>query len=207
MRSLDHIRWVAGGTGAGKTTVTRRLSEEFSLPIYSTDDSIAAHATRMGSEATRLERFRRMDMDERWVRRDPTAMYRTFPWFHGEGFDLLVNDLRALPTDQVTLVEGFRLLPHLVSPMVSNRQHAIWLIPTAAFRRAAFARRDGSEAFWLRTTDPQRALMNLLKRDELFADELVAAAARSGLDTMSMDGDRSLDATVAALVARFGLLP
>ncbi len=56
-------------------------------------------------------------MDQRWVLRDPAIMYKTFPWFQGEGFDLLLEDLLSLPADQVILVEGFRLLPYLVAAL------------------------------------------------------------------------------------------
>ena len=38
-----------------------------------------------------------MDMDERWVNRSPETMLETFHWFHGEGFDLIVDDLLRLP--------------------------------------------------------------------------------------------------------------
>ena len=44
--------------------------------------------------------------------------------------------------------------------------------------------RQGSEAFWLRTSDPRRALHNLLARDEIFTAEIAAAAARAGLATI-----------------------
>lgn len=204
--SLDHIRWVGGGTGAGKTMVTRRLAEQFGLPVYSSDATISVHSARLGAAAPLLERFRRMSMDERWVLRDPVSMYWTFPWFQGEGFDLLIEDLRSLPSSSVTVVEGFRLLPQLVRPHLSDPRHAVWLIPSPRFRRAAFAARDGAEAFWLRTTDPRRALANLLERDEIFTDEVAANAARNGLSTLVLDDARTVDDTVGALATRFGML-
>jgi hypothetical protein len=34
-----------------------------------------------------------MDMDQRWVTRNPRAMLDSFHWFHGEAFELIVEDL------------------------------------------------------------------------------------------------------------------
>jgi 2-phosphoglycerate kinase len=205
--SLDHIRWIGGGTGAGKTTATRRLAERFGLPIYSSDATIGVHAARLSAvDAPLLDHFRRMSMDERWVLRDPATMCQTFPWFRGEGFDLVIEDLRSLPASSLILVEGFRLLPHLVRPHLSEPRHAVWLIPTPGFRRAAFASRDRAEAFWLHTSDPRRALANLLERDEMFTDEVITDAARNGLRTVVVDGISAVDDTVDALAERFELL-
>ena len=144
-------------------------------------------------------------MDERWVLRDPEEMYRTFPWFHGEGFDLLIEDLRSLPARDVILVEGFRLLPDLVRPYLSDVHHAVWLIPTPDFRQAAFAARDRSQAFWLATADPQRALANLLTRDEIFSDRIAADAARNGLRTLAIDDAPTVDVAADALAEHFAL--
>ncbi|MBV8941923.1 MAG: hypothetical protein JO342_19390 [Solirubrobacterales bacterium] len=206
MARFDHIRWVGGGPGAGKTTVACRLAEHRGLSIYAADAAIGVHASRLSaSAAPLLDRFRLMSMDERWVLRKPGEMFRTFPWFHGEGFDLLIDELGSLPTDRITLVEGFRLLPHLVAPLLSEPTHAVWLIPTPRFRRAAFAARGEPAAFWLRTTDPQRALANLLARDELFTEAIAADAARNKLMTTSVDGKQSVDAIVTAVAKQFGL--
>ena len=204
--NLDHVRWVGGGSGAGKTTVTCLLAERFGIGLYSTDATISVHSEQLdASGAPLIERFRHMSMDDRWVQRDPVTMYATFPWFHGEGFDLLIEDLQRLPTDRPVLVEGFRLLPRLVLPHVSNPRHAVWLVPTPDFRQAAFMRRSHADAFWMRTTDPNRALTNLLERDRIFTDKIDSDAARNGLDVLYIDGTRTVESMAKELTARFGL--
>jgi 2-phosphoglycerate kinase len=203
---LDHVRWVGGGSGAGKTTVTRLLSERFGIGVYSTDATIRVHSERLdATSAPLLERFRRMSMDERWMEHDPVTMHATFPWFRGEGFDLLIEDLQQTPRNCPVLVEGFRLLPHLVRPHVSNPLHAVWLLPTAGFREAAFRRRRDAEAFWMRTTDPDRAFTNLLERDRIFTNEIASDAADNDLEALSVDGTRTVDNMAEELAARFGL--
>jgi hypothetical protein len=187
--------------------LARRLAERFGLRVYSTDAAIGPHVNRLSSAAAPLlDDFRGMGMDQRWVHRDPPTMYRTFPWFHGEGFDLVIDDLRAFSPSGVVLAEGFRLLPHLVRPHLTNLQHAVWLAPTPQFRRTAFTRRSSREAFWLRTSDPQRALTNLLERDRIFTAALAADAARNGLATLVIDGSTSVEANVDDLAARFALI-
>jgi hypothetical protein len=203
---LDHVRWVGGGSGAGKTTVTRLLAERFGLALYSTDAMIGAHSERLDATAAPLlERFRRMSMDERWVQHDSVTMYESFPWFHGEGFDLLIDDLQQMPTDRLVLIEGFRLLPDLVRPHVSNPSHALWLLPTADFRQAAFGRRRDADAFWGRTSDPDQALSNLLERDRIFSDKISNDTARNGLEALHIDGNRTARSLATELAVRFGL--
>jgi hypothetical protein len=96
-----------------------------------TDDVMADHARRSTREnAPLLHRFMAMDMDERWVSRSPETMLETFHWFQGEGFDLIVEDLLRVPREPGVIVEGFRLLPSLVKPLLSGPAHAVWLLPT-----------------------------------------------------------------------------
>jgi 2-phosphoglycerate kinase len=203
---LRHVRWIGGGSGAGKSTIARRLAARHGLRVYATDDAMAEHARRSTPEdAPLLHRFVAMDMDERWVRRSPRAMLESFHWFHGEGFALVVEDLLRLPREPV-VVEGFRLLPRLVAPLLAAPTHAVWLLPTPAFRAAAFARRGGSAAgFLARTGDPERALGNLLERDRLFTDVLRGETARLGLPAIEVDVATTEDELADRVAARFGL--
>jgi 2-phosphoglycerate kinase len=141
-----------------------------------------------------------MDMNERWLNRSPQVMLSTFHGFKGEQFDLLVEDLVALPRKPHVLVEGFTLLPRLVAPLLNRQGQAVWLIPTPEFRRAAF---DGRGSTWdipRKTSDPDRALANLLERDRLFTDELLREATARDLPVIRVDLGLSVD-DLAARVA------
>jgi len=197
---MQHVRWIGGGSGAGKSTVARKLAADHGLRLYHTEP-FSRYVGRADAGATPLlQEFMAMDMDERWVNRSPAVMLETFHGFQGEGFDLVLEDLRALPPDPPVLAEGFSLLPRLVAPLLSGPQQAVWLLPTPEFRRAALESRGSTWTIPNKTSDPQRALANLLARDQLFTEQLRAQARAAGIQTVDVDG--SLD--VAESVARVG---
>lgn len=126
-----HVRWIGGGSGAGKSTIARKLADEHGLRVYSSDATLGDHIRR--SDAVHhplIHAFLAMDMDERWVDRPPSVMLETFHGFQGEAFEFIVEDLLALPGDPPILAEGFRLLPRLVAPLRSQLDQAVWLLPT-----------------------------------------------------------------------------
>jgi hypothetical protein len=186
---LRHVYWIGGGSGAGKSTIARRLAARAGLHLYSTDDVMPDHASRSTpADSPFLSEFTAMDMDERWVSRSPEAMLETFHWFRGEGFGLIVDDLLRLPRDHGVIAEGFRLLPHLVQPLLAGPGQAVWLLPTPGFRRAAFASRGSLGAIPGKTSDPERALRNLLERDRMFTERLGGKARRLGLRVIEVGG-------------------
>src|SRR5215472_5159972 len=175
---LRHIRWIGGGTGAGKSTVARRLAEKYGFRLYHCDDMQSAHTARSNpTDHPMLHAFIAMTMDERWVKRTPEEMFRTFHGFHGEGFGFILEDLLDLPTDVPVLVEGYKLLPRLVFPLLSRVDQAVWLISTPEWRHTALARRGSLWSIAGRTSDPQTALANFLARDALYTEEVARQAA------------------------------
>ncbi len=199
---LRHVYWIGGGSGAGKSAVATAVAARHGLRVYSTDDAMADHARRSTpGDAPYLLEFLAMSMDERWVHRTPETMFETFHWFRGEGFGAIVDDLLGIP--ERTVAEGFRLLPHLVAPLLTEPTRAVWLLPSPRFRRNVFAGRGWDIP--RRTSDPARARRNLLRRDEMFTDHVRTEAARLGLPVLEVDGSMTERDAANRVAHAFGL--
>ena len=195
MQKLEHVYWIAGASCAGKSTIARRIAAQYGFHVYATDDVMSDHARRSSAEdAPLLHRFMAMDMDERWLNRSPQTLLETFHWFQGEGFDMIVEDLLGLPREPAVIVEGFRPLPRLVKPLLSEVSRAVWLLPTPAFRQSVIESRGGpSWGFLAKTSNPERALRNLLERDRMFTDLLREETARLKLPAIEVDVETTED--------------
>lgn len=203
---LSHVYWIGGGSGAGKSTIARRVAERHGLRLYATDDVMPDHARRCApGDAPLLAAFAAMDMDERWLNRSPQTMLETFHWFQGEGFHLIIEDLLRLPMHPGVIVEGFRLLPRLVKPLLADLRHAVWLLPTPEFRRAAFDSRGTLWEIARKTSDPERALANLLERDRMFTDRLEQEATHLELRVIAIDPAMTEAGLAAQMTEAFGL--
>ncbi|MGH8976872.1 MAG: hypothetical protein ACRDV7_02265 [Acidimicrobiia bacterium] len=203
---LQHVLWIGGASAAGKTTIARRIAEQNGLMLYATDDAMSDHARRATPETCPfLSEFMEMDMDERWLRRSPEAMLETFPWFRGEAFDMIFDDVLRLPRTPGVIVEGFRLLPHRVQPLLAAPSHAVWLLPTPDFRRAASAQRAPAWGFLDETSDPEQALRNLLERDRMFTDRLREETTRLELPAIEVDVPTNEGEIANRVTEAFGL--
>jgi 2-phosphoglycerate kinase len=186
---LRHVYWLGGGSGAGKSTVARGLAARYGLRVYDSDEAMTDHVARSTPEdSPALHEFLAMDMEERWSARSPEVMLETFHWYRGEGFGLIVEDLLRLGSEPGVIAEGFRLLPRLVAPLAAPG-HAVWLLPTPAFRRAAFERRG---SWWT---------SNLLERDRLFTERLRVETGQLGLPAIEVETSMA-EQDLAECVAR-----
>jgi 2-phosphoglycerate kinase len=203
---LRHVYWIGGGSGTGKSTIAKRLADQYGLKHCSTDETMGEHGRRTPPEERPFVcAFNQMDMDERWLNRSPQTMFETFHFFRGECFDRIVEDLLEFPSYRRVVVEGFRLLPNLVKPLLDMINQSVWLLPTPEFRLAAFKSRKTLWNIAEKTSNPGRALKNLLVRDGLFTDRLRNEANSAGLPIIEVDSSVTEDALFDQVVRLFGL--
>jgi len=146
-----------------------------------------------------------MNWDEIWGRpvevllQDEIAAYR-------EEWDMIVNDLLALPDDLPVIAEGAALLPERVQGVFSERRHAIWIVPTEAFQRETYARRgEWVGEILAQCAQPERSFEHWMARDAAYARWVSREARRLGLRVLTISGERSIDENAAIVEAHFGL--
>jgi 2-phosphoglycerate kinase len=198
------VLWIGGATDSGKTSVAKALAERFGLQAYHLDrydrEEPPGHWSRTDPvRHPHMHAAPTRDRDWMWVHTTPEALverwFRTAP----ERFQLVLEDLLALPTAPLIVAEGYGFTPELVQPLLSSTRQAIWLISTEEFKRASYARRGKDPG--KDTSDPERARYNHLNRDLLLAEHFRRSAKERGLPILEIDGSRSLDEVITYVEA------
>jgi hypothetical protein len=147
-------------SGVGKTTAARAVARRYDLWLYSLDARTYAHADRLWSTPRTA--------DELWIDRTPEQMAAEWQDEAQRRLTLVLEDVAAIPHDGApVLIEGPQLPPH-VAP-------ALFVAATPEVQRELVTRR-GSLTY-SRTRDPDRALANRLRRDELMRESFLPSAA------------------------------
>ena len=178
----SHVLWIGGGQGSGKSSIAKALSRRFDLQLYNVDRRTWVHEARMPTTE-----FGVLSMDERWVQASPDRMVEWFVTTSRHRFRLVLEDLRTLPDSPAVIVEGPQLFPTSVAAVLSDPDHALFLIPDAAEQEARLLGRGPL----LGTSDGLRARANATERDLLITARFAREARELRLPVLAVD--RPLD--------------
>ncbi|MEQ4208925.1 hypothetical protein [Actinopolymorpha sp. B9G3] len=188
-RDLPPVIWIGGGSGAGKSTVSRALAYRFDLAWYRIDAWGYAHRDRLIAKGKLHADAAAETHDQRWLTPSVENLVDRFVEGSVHGFPLILEDLRAMPTDIAVIVEGPQLFPELVAPYLPDPGWGLWLLPTPEFRRAALASRWNASRS---TSDAERVQEKLLARNDLLDARVRSEATAHGLRVVEVDGARDL---------------
>jgi hypothetical protein len=195
---------------AGKTSIADRLAQSHGLHVYHFDRTEREHIARRIAEGdSALAAFLSQSMDQRWLMRKTSVMAQSVIGFWTERFRQVLEDLLVQPKDPGIIAEGPGLFPECVFPCLSDLQQAIWLVPTDAFCTTVrqYRHSAGIDGFH-QTSDPERALRQLIERDGLLARYVKQRAEALYLPLYEVDGSHSLDEMTRLVEQHFApLLP
>jgi hypothetical protein len=205
--SLDRVLWIGGAQWSGKTSVAQLLAVRHPLLLYAYDYHDArSHADRSRAEPERFPHRHAMLValdrhpDEVWVTPTPDVMADNALHSFRERFEMVLEDLAALPAGVPVLAEGWGLRPDLVAPLLDDPRQAVFLVPSEDFREQQLQTLPRAGQFPVSgVSDPDRAQRNRIERDRLLARDVVESAKRFGLHVTVVDGSQSV-AEVATLV-------
>lgn len=199
-----HVYWLGGSPCAGKSSIAEILVARFGWQSYKCDDYFDAHLQRTTPEKqSHFYRIGQMGWNEIWMRpvaeqvADEIAIYR-------EQFDMILADLRAMPTNKPILAEGAALLPDLVAPLLFQLNQAIFIVPTETFQKATYAQRDWIHGILAQCRDPEQAFANWMDRDVDFGQWVVDTAVTHNLLTLIVNGQQTIAQNATLVANHFG---
>lgn len=211
---LAHVLWIGGPPDAGKSTVADLLAERYALDVYHFDRQEMDHIARadplhqptlyrLGETLAKLGEPAWLESD--WVRPTPEEMAGRVTAIWTERVALAVEDLLLLPADRPIVAEGPGFFPQALRPFVASPNHAVFLVPTRAFKLASHERRGKSRGRGERTSDPARYRANHIARDLLMADAYRRDVSEAGLRLIEVNGTRAAAAVARSVAQHFGL--
>jgi hypothetical protein len=186
---MNHVLWLGGRCGSGKTTISRALASRHDVRMYPVDAHGYEHRRRSGRPLPQG------DFDERWLRPTPEELAERFVRESEPRVPLIRDDLAALRGGPLVIAEG----PQLIPALVASQGHGVWLVPSEDFqRRMLVGRIEPSH-----TSDQERALRNRLARDAILNRLIRRQAPGLGLAVVDVDGSVGLDEMIEVVHDRF----
>ena len=203
--SDGNVFWLGGSPCSGKSSISLILASRFDLDVYHVDDAFETHTQRLDPvDHPALTKWRDSSWDERLMQpinnlvQDVIACYR-------EHFALILEDIKEESRRKSLLVEGTALLPKPVASVLTKRNQAIWIIPSADFQIAHYSEREWAWDIAAQCRDPEAAFHNWMERDIRFAELVESEAAALNLPILRVDGNRTLEENAETVARHFQL--
>jgi hypothetical protein len=130
----EYIYWLGGFSRSGKSTTADTLSAMLGYAVLHRDDVIADHERRLQASNNPVVqnylKLRREDTFHDFFSRAPEQVAADFMIAIAEDFALTLEDLKAKPPQEPTILEGARLRADLLFKSFVPQHRVAWLRPT-----------------------------------------------------------------------------
>jgi len=203
--SDGNMFWLGGSPCSGKSSISLILASRFDLDVYHVDETFETHTQRLDPvHHPALTKWCNSSWDERWMQPINDLVQEVIACY-GEPFALILEDTMKESRRKSLLVEGTALLPRPVASVLTKKNQAIWIIPSADFQIVHYAEREWAWDIAAQCRDPEAAFHNWMERDIRFAELVESEAAALSLPILRVDVNRTLEENAETVARHFQL--
>lgn len=177
------------------------LADRHGLHPYHCDDHYDAHLSRAASGSV-LKQVQQLSWLEAFTTRSLERMIADELAANHELSAFALEDVGAI--DVQVIAEGMPFLPDVMSAL-QPRANAVYLVPTTAFQRDYYAKREWAQGLLATTADPNGVFQRWMARDSAAAGFIHARAVALGFAVFEVDGGLSIQQTVEWCERHLGL--
>ena len=193
--------FIGGSPCSGKSTVCDVLADRHGLRFYHCDDHYDAHLSRAHSGSS-LAQFQRLSWLEAFTTRSLERMIADELSANHELAAFALEDVGEIGAH--VIAEGMPFMPD-VMPALQPRANAVYLVPSPAFQRNHYAKREWAQRLLATTSDPIGVFERWMARDASNACFVRARAVALDFAVLEVDGQMSLEKTVSWCEHQLGL--
>lgn len=195
---------IGGGPGAGKSTVSQKIADEFGLVRWKADDFVGEHQLEAAERKYPINNYvDSLDENEQSLELIKLTSKQELTR-QEELFLIMLKELSRARPDKL-LIEGNFLLPELVKKHIKDDYEAIWLVPTRGFQEKLYPKRPWAPKLLKQDTNPELTLEAWIQRDHEYNEEVKRQAEVHGFPYLIVDGNKSVDYTHEWVVEKLHL--
>lgn len=202
---MIEVYYVGGSPCSGKSTITEIIAQKYNLYYFKVDDFLDKY-TQMGAEVGKpiCTKLRSMTPEQIWMR-DPVKQNVEELQFYNEIFDFIQEDIKNTSKQNGIITEGAAFVPNLMKQCNVDQKHYVNLTPTPEFQILHYKERPWIPYVIDGCSDKEKAFMNWMNRDILFAKDVRKQCALLGYKAFINDGTVSVEEFVKKVSLQFDL--
>ena len=197
--------YIGGSPCSGKSTVAEAIAKKYNLYYFKVDDFLDEY-TEMGAARGKpiCSKLKHMTSEQIWMR-DPRIQKEEELLFYNEVFEFAMEDISKISSQSGIITEGAAFLPHLMKSYNVDKKHYINITPKPEFQIYHFRKRPFVSDVLKNCKDEEKAFINWMERDILFAKEVRKQSEEMGYWTFINEGMLSIEELIKKVCVQFDL--
>lgn len=190
---MKPIYYIGGSPCSGKSTVSEAMSHKYDLHYFKVDDFLDEYTIKGAASGKPLcMKVKNMTSEDIWMREPEIQALEELQFYH-EIFEFIIEDINNLSNQNGIITEGAAFLPYLMKNHNIDNKYYINITPTPEFQIFHYKQRPWISHVLEGCNDKEKAFMNWMNRDILFADAVRKQCEEIGYQYFITDGTSSTE--------------